>query len=114
MSYNYHLLRLRRPASCLNDLTDEHLAFGDWYEAWREILRASFPAFSWSETSETMRGRSLDGPRFEISLTRDAAFTNVIVSASFHSDQQEAIKALAAALGATAFDVQTGLALSPG
>jgi hypothetical protein len=38
-------------------------------------------------------------------------FTNIFVHGSFHADQRAAIQALAAALDATAFDIQTGLAL---
>jgi hypothetical protein len=115
LSYDFHLLKLRKPAGCLTDLTVEHVVQGDWYAAWREILRARFPGFLWNEDSDGLRGRATEQGmgRFEVSLRRDADFTSVIVRGSFHADRCAAIQELAAALGATAFDVQTGQALPP-
>ncbi len=114
MSYDFMLLRLRKPAARLNDLAKEQVVQGDYHEAWREILRARFPRIEWEETADTMRGQDPDASaRFDISLRRDDDFTNLFVHGSFHADQRAAIQALAAALDATAFDVQTGLALPP-
>lgn len=56
MSHDYHLLRLRKPAGCLNDLTQDHVVRLDWYEEAREILRSTFTGFRWNETSSDLRG----------------------------------------------------------
>lgn len=114
MSYDFMLLRLRRPAARLNDLAKEHVVHADDYEAWRDVLRARFPRIEWRESADTMRGQDPDvSARFEIALRRSDDFTHLFVHGSFHADQRAAVQALAAALDATAFDIQTGLALPP-
>jgi len=49
MSYDYLLLRVREPARCLIDLTQEMVSATDWYDEGREILRSTFSEFRWSE-----------------------------------------------------------------
>lgn len=55
MSHDHHLLRLRKPAGCLNDLTPDHVVHLDWYEEAREILRSTFTGIRWNETSSDLR-----------------------------------------------------------
>ena len=115
MSYDYLLLRVQEPARSLNDLTQEMVSAKDWYDEGREILRSTFPEFHWTE--DAMRthgdGNHLGTVRLDVVLAR-AAITHVFVHGSSHADQREFVRRVSAALGTTAFDVQTAQALAGG
>lgn len=112
MSYDYHLLRLREPAACLNDLGHGVVVKADWYDEGREILKRTFPGFEWNEDASGVRGdvRDASSARLEIALQR-GEITSVFVHGSHHEDQREFVRRLAAVLRATAFDCQTGQAI---
>lgn len=113
MSYDYHLLRLRAPAARLNDLRHEIVRWDDWYQEGRRILSRTFAEVDWSEGDSGFRGTVNDpsSARLEIALLR-GDLTSVFVHGSHHRDQRDFVRRVAAALEATAFDCQTGRAVT--
>jgi translation initiation factor IF-1 len=78
------LLRLCRPAGCLNDLTQDHVVRDDWYEEAREILRSTFPGLRWNETAVRVREpqsvaswREVERSRWVLDTVENAASVQV-------------------------------------
>jgi hypothetical protein len=114
MSYDYHLLRLRQPAACLNDLDEDRVLAGNWYDAGCKLLRENFPDVIWLDEAQGLHGSGhhLGLGRLDISISEYAGITSVMVNGSFHADQRRFVQRMAEVLSATAFDLQTGESLS--
>lgn len=110
MSCDFMIVRLRQPASCLNEITPESCVMDDWTEEGRELLRTGLPELTWEERSGRLTGDGshLGAFRLDVSIFRHEGLTFVSVFGSHHADQRAFVRRVATVVHGVAFDEQTG------